>query len=435
MKATRRITFIALVPVLLVLGCTQEVPIDFEPNLVFVTKHQIKEGFSMDQASKDATWIVTKMFGTADEPKLPDFTVMKEDEPEVVEDLTNMIDLDHLRRAAGAPGEGRGLYREHCSKCHGVSGDGRGSLSAVMTPYPRDYRKGVFKFKSTKRGSKPTREDIAYLIRNGVAGTSMVKIPALTDEDIQALTDYVIYLSWRGELERSVIDDAVFELDLTEDRLINPDFANSPVEEEKEAFDEAWAIAEEIALDIGANWFDASDDVVEVPEPPESAIVTDSREEFVKLMESDKADQLVASVKRGGELFRGKIASCSKCHGKDGLGDGQNTDYDEWTKEWTTAIGLDPTKQETLVPLMARGALPPRNAKPRNLSEGIFHGGGSAETLYRRITQGIAGSPMPAATFVEGQFEQEDVWHLINFIRSLQKPEEESDLTKQVAAR
>jgi hypothetical protein len=29
---------------------------------------------------------------------------------------------------------------------------------------------------------------------------------------------------------------------------------------------------------------------------------------------------------------------------------------------------------------------------------------------------------MPAATFVEGQFEKEDVWHLINFIRSLQKP-------------
>ena len=29
---------------------------------------------------------------------------------------------------------------------------------------------------------------------------------------------------------------------------------------------------------------------------------------------------------------------------------------------------------------------------------------------------------MPAATFVEGQFEQDDVWNLINFIRSLEKP-------------
>ena len=35
--------------------------------------------------------------------------------------------------------------------------------------------------------------------------------------------------------------------------------------------------------------------------------------------------------------------------------------------------------------------------------------------------QGIEGSPMPAATLVEGQFEEDDVWHLINFVRALQK--------------
>jgi hypothetical protein len=37
--------------------------------------------------------------------------------------------------------------------------------------------------------------------------------------------------------------------------------------------------------------------------------------------------------------------------------------------------------------------------------------------------QGIDGTPMPAATFVEGEFEQDDVWHIINFIRSLQTAE------------
>ena len=30
---------------------------------------------------------------------------------------------------------------------------------------------------------------------------------------------------------------------------------------------------------------------------------------------------------------------------------------------------------------------------------------------------------MPAVTFVEGDFAQDDVWHLINFVRSLQKKE------------
>ena len=29
---------------------------------------------------------------------------------------------------------------------------------------------------------------------------------------------------------------------------------------------------------------------------------------------------------------------------------------------------------------------------------------------------------MPAATFVEGEFEENDIWHLINFVRSLGQP-------------
>ena len=102
---------------------------------------------------------------------------------------------------------------------------------------------------------------------------------------------------------------------------------------------------------------------------------------------------------------------------------GQNKDYDDWTKDWTTRVGLKPEEMEALIPLMARGALPPKNARPRNFSEGVFRGGESAEDLYRRIYHGIAGSPMPASTFVPGQYEETDIWHLINFIRSLEKSE------------
>ena len=105
----------------------------------------------------------------------------------------------------------------------------------------------------------------------------------------------------------------------------------------------------------------------------------------------------------------------------EGLGNGQTTDYDDWTKDWTTRVGLKPEDYDSLVPLIARGALPPVNAIPRNFAEGIFHGGSSSADLFRRITIGIEGSPMPAVTFVEGEFEQDDVWNIINFIRSLQK--------------
>ncbi len=122
----------------------------------------------------------------------------------------------------------------------------------------------------------------------------------------------------------------------------------------------------------------------------------------------------------GQEVFRGKIATCSKCHGEEGLGNGQVNDYDDWTKDWTTRIGLKPEDRDSLLPMLARGAFLPRNAIPRNFAEGIFRGGSSSADLYLRITQGIDGTPMPAATFVEGEFDEKDIWHLINFIRSLQ---------------
>ena len=408
----------------LLTGCREEAPVSFEPNLVHSYKYEIKEEVPMEQASEDANWITRKMFGTPNEPKIPQ--VVAEDE-----ELSSIVSIDNLIKASGpANAEGRGLYRKHCQLCHGLTGDGRGQSAAILTPYPRDFRHGVFKFDSTPRGVKPTREDLAEVIRNGIEGTAMVKIPSLSEEDIQALVDYVIYLSWRGELERTLINDAIFELDLAAgDRLINVGYDGSEDEEQQELFDEAWQIAEDYAVEIAESWLEAEDEVVEVPEPPADLPVADSPEEFVRLSQSDQADELAASVERGRELFRGKIAACSKCHGESGRGDGQTTDYDEWTKDWTTSIGLDPKQKDTLIPLIARGALPPRNALPRNFEVGAFHGGSTAEDLYLRITQGIDGTPMPAATFVEGKFEEDDVWHLINYIRSLQKAEDAASST------
>jgi mono/diheme cytochrome c family protein len=167
--------------------------------------------------------------------------------------------------------------------------------------------------------------------------------------------------------------------------------------------------------------------VIEVPDPPSDLPVAESYADAQKILEGDQASAFEASVKRGQELFVGKVAACSKCHGPKGLGDGQTTDFDDWTKDWTTRVGLKPEDYDSLVPLLARGAMPPLNAMPRNFAEGVFRGGSSSKDLYLRITQGIDGSPMPAATFVEGEFEKEDVWNLINFIRSLQTEEAPAD--------
>lgn len=400
-------------------GCREERPMMFEPNLVHTHKYEMKEGFSMAQAASDTNWVIAEMFGTPDEPKLP--KVITEDDA-----LKTLVSNESLIKASGPTFEkGRGLYREHCASCHGVTGNGRGLTSALVNPYPRDYRPGIFKFKTTERGSKPAREDIARSIRMGISGTAMKPIEGLTEEGVQALTDYVIYLSIRGETERTIVDAAIFELDLEsgEDRIINPDLRDATDEEKKAQFSEQWELIEDTVADISTAWLEASDAVVEVPTPPADIPVANNHAEFVKLSTGPKAEAVAKSVARGRELFVGKVASCSKCHGDDGLGNGQTTDYDDWTKDWTVRIGLDPLKPDDLVPLLARGALPPQTIHPRNFAEGYFRGGDSASDLWIRIVQGIEGTPMPASTFVEGEFEEDDVWHLINFIRSLQKVE------------
>ena len=177
--------------VLVAAGCREEIPVAFEENLVRAHQIHLKEGLDMQQTLSDANWALQRMFGTPDDPKLP--AVLTEDE-----DLSNLLSMEHLERAAGPAGaEGRGLYRQHCATCHGITGNGRGTTAALLDPYPRDYRMGLFKFKSTARGAKPTKEDIARVIRDGIPGTQMGKIAELTEQDIQALTDYVIYLSIR----------------------------------------------------------------------------------------------------------------------------------------------------------------------------------------------------------------------------------------------
>jgi mono/diheme cytochrome c family protein len=410
-------------------GCQQEIPDAFETNLVQSHKYAMTKGLPMDQVAADTDWALRRLFGTPNDPKVPEG---------LEGELASLISMERLKRAAGpiqpegSDGAG-GLYRRHCATCHGENGSGRGPTGAILNPYPRDYRMGVFKFKSTARAAKPTRDDMAKLIRNGIKGTAMVPIPALTDEDVQSLVDYVIYLSWRGELERVLIDTAVMDLDLEAsppERLIDTEYASATEGDNAEKFKEQWDYVLEPMEEIGLAWQEASDEITEVELPTDVPMPKD-RAEFVAMMAGDQSAPLQASIDRGRELFGSELVGCAKCHGKEGKGDGQTADFDDWTKDWTAKVGLDPKDAAALTPLLARGALPPLNIQPRNFAEGVFRGGSAPEDLYRRVINGIAGTPMPAATFVEGKFEQADVWHLINFIRSLDKSELPSEVVAE----
>ncbi|MCH8923163.1 MAG: c-type cytochrome [Planctomycetes bacterium] len=131
------------------------------------------------------------MFGTPDEP-----FVLAE----------SGLDIAKIQMAAGPVrsdqfGRETGLYRRHCAHCHGTTGDGLGPTALLLNPYPRDYRQGKFKFKSTERAAKPTDDDLERVLRQGVQGTAMPMFGLLPDAQIKALVEYVKYLSMRGQTE------------------------------------------------------------------------------------------------------------------------------------------------------------------------------------------------------------------------------------------
>lgn len=385
----------------------------FESNRIFAKRWELTESIDLSEPLADSEVVLTEFFGTPDEPKWPKFLNAGKGE---------LVSLQNLERVAGAfssgeKGEHKGLFREHCVVCHGVNGNGRGPSSALLTPYPRDFRLGKVKFKSTPIGHKPTKEDLKKILHRGIAGTSMPSFSTLVPEDIDALVDYVIYLSIRGELERKLIRDAAIELDLEGgERLYDP----GSKEKYPEEFAEVRGRIEEWAVDIQESWFAAENAVVNVVGPPKG---------FPLVGSGVDAKAAAASVANGKKLFQGTIASCAFCHGAEAEGDGQTHNYDDWTREWTVMAGLNPKDKQSLEPMVNLGALKPTNIFPRNLTMGVFHGGSSPEELYTRIVNGIEGTGMPAAPLKPANSQgltNEEVWDLVNYLRSFLPVEDQS---------
>jgi cytochrome c oxidase cbb3-type subunit I/II len=94
--------------------------------------------------------------------------------------------------------EGRGIYSRYCSGCHGDAGDGRGPAAAMLLVKPRDFTKGVFKFRSTAAGTLPTDDDLLRTITHGLARTSMPEWSLLPDRERRAVIGYVkrFYPEW-----------------------------------------------------------------------------------------------------------------------------------------------------------------------------------------------------------------------------------------------
>lgn len=384
---------IVLAALLLLTGCGQSGPAKFTLNLDGKRLSEVTQ-----QQKQQVVDALTAMFGTPDDPY-------------VFPEAAQVLNIDKIKLAAGAfggnaDGSQRGLYRQHCVHCHGVSGDGAGPTALFLVPYPRDYRRGIYKFKATQRSAKPSDEDLAHVIRQGVAGTAMPSFLLLPSDEVEALVEYVKYLSVRGETEALLWSLAESgDLEMTRESLV-----------------------EQLSASVGM-WSQALANKVEVPDYPTT---DDKRLDLAAWKEAglDKfyADAFKLAEKKdakawhnlGEAVFRGGRAQCMKCHGPQALGDGSLDDpiFDDWNKPKADerkgrnaayAEGKNPGEKLYWL-------LPEQVAQPRNLRLGIYRGGRSPADLYRRIHAGINGTPMPEGRTTLKPLE---IWAVVDYVRAL----------------
>ncbi len=410
--ANRFSMLLCLSAAVLAVGCTP--PAEFRVNRVEERKRELQalgeEGSFTPEQKTDIGTFLTAVFGTPDQPRLP--AMIEELAPE-----TPVLRRPMLAAAAGPvasdrDGTARGLYREHCVHCHGITGDGAGPTAAFLNPYPRDFRLGKFKYKSTPLGVPPTHDDLHRVLAEGVPGTAMPSFKRLPAEELGALIDYVRYLTLRGAVERELY------MILTEDPdpgidLIASAAQAAAAEEAVAAAEEAGeeppfppiftaaSALEEIVVPSAERWLEAEDSVVEPPAFPEGLKPGSAERE--------------ALLARGRELYFG-LGACVSCHGPLALGDGQVNDFDDWTKNWMNELGIAPDDERKIAEFVALGALPPRNIIPRNLRLGGFRGGRRPVDLFLRIRNGIEGTPMPAAA---AELTDDDLWCLVEYVRQL----------------
>ncbi len=220
---------------------------------------------------------------------------------------------------------GKTLYLDRCSQCHGEEGDGNGVMADRLDPRPRDFRRGIYKIRTTTQGELPTDLDLFRIVGNGMPGTSM---PAwhdhLSEDQIWQLAHYI--------------------------KTFSIDFEDYPAEQE-----------------------------------------------FVL---EGKIEATPESIARGQEVY--EKAECAKCHGAGGRGDGPSAATLE--DEWEFRI------------------YPADLTQPWNL-----RGGSSVEDLYRTVTTGVNGTPMPSFS---DAWNAEDLWNLANYLHSLGREPEWGEIVR-----
>lgn len=86
---------------------------------------------------------------------------------------------------------GQQIYQVNCAVCHGIAGDGNGPAASMFAIRPRDFRSGIFKFRSTPSGSLPTDDDLLRTATRGLRWTAMIGRLDLPENALRAVLDYI----------------------------------------------------------------------------------------------------------------------------------------------------------------------------------------------------------------------------------------------------
>ncbi|MGY8767737.1 MAG: c-type cytochrome [Pirellulales bacterium] len=346
-----------LLPVFALIGCAREEPLVYSNSAEF--REEVEAFFDgidgseseIAQQKKDllkvTNELLQKFYGTPANPRL----LVPSLDPDADVDDLNVDEVSFLEPSKGFDDDtlklGASVFRQRCAACHGITGDGLGPAAEYLDPKPRDYRKGVFKFISTKRGKKPRRNDLDRIVRWGAKGTSMPSFRWLPEDEFKAVVNYVIVLSQRGELERSLAFEELPEMEPGDE------YFQSYVYSHVQAINDEWDVP---LTDII---------MPEVPRPPttEETIMA-GRKSFI-------------------------VNNCIKCHGVDNKGDRKiDVGKDDWGE---TAYAAD-------------------------LTLGALHGGRRPADLYRRVHQGINGTPMPGQGNITYKDKPEEIWAVVDYV-------------------
>ena len=359
-------------------GCRLSEPPEFRLNL---------EGRDPKDISRVQTEAIVdelgELFGTPDHPTVPEEVGLN---LELLEMAAGPI--GRFEEQGGGAFHERGMYRQHCALCHGITGDGAGPLATILDPYPRDLRNGVFKYTSTLAGAKPAQADLERTLKEGNPGTGMPSFVELDPLALAALIEYTKYLSIRGETELYLIRLVVDE---DEYLPLGVDVKEMILEEAVLPAAEAWMLPEQ---------YPGQYVVLPPPAPP-----------------VDAPQRRADSIGLGRELYASTDSQCIKCHGPQGDGNGEEKElYDDWNKP-KKAVTPEETRQ-----LARLFTLPVQRLRARDFCQAAFRGGSRPEDLYWRVHLGIKGTPMPAAgptPGAVGPLTPEEIWHVVNYIRLL----------------